>query len=53
MQISGGRIPGKGMTKGKEPELATGELMGAHLADWGSSKGPERLVQGVEMSGKS
>lgn len=36
MQVSGGRIPGRGETKGKDPEMAAGEAMRAHLAGWGA-----------------
>lgn len=38
MQLSGGRIPDRGMTKGQEPEMVTGEVMRAPLAGWRSSE---------------
>lgn len=55
MQASGGRIPGRGKTKGEDPETAAGGAMRTHLADWGSSKearkpgaGGRRVLKGGE-----
>lgn len=51
MQVSGGRIPGRGKTKGKDPEMAAGEAIRTHLAGWGSSKEPEGLVWEERVGG--